>query len=89
MGEKLTEAQERFIADLNPAQRAIFATFGGDNKVGRCGWPLHVWESPGGAKQALEPFIKAGLIRERRLGTYPGAELTPAGREALSHKGRG
>lgn len=83
VAEKLTKAQERFVAALSADQRRVFAAFGGDNRVGRCGWPLSVWEAPGGAREALQPFMRAGLVKERRLGSYPGAELTPAGRLAL------
>ena len=73
-------SQRRFLASLSETQRAIWDLF--DNPMGRVGWSLQVWEAPGGAREALQPFMKAGLIRERRLGGYPGAELTDAGRAA-------
>ena len=71
---------------LTEAQRAILSA--ADNQAGRCGWPLSVWEAKGGARDACQPLIKAGLLIERRLGGYPGVQITEAGRAALKMEGR-
>jgi hypothetical protein len=66
---------------LTGTEVAILAQCCGDNPIGRIGWPLSVWEAQ--AKAACAPLVKSGMLKERRLGGYPGVEITPAGRAAL------
>lgn len=77
----MTPGSTRPRPALTDGQRELLRLF--DNPMGRCGWPLSVWQQPGGAADACRPLIKAGLLRERRLGGYPGAEITDAGRKEL------
>jgi hypothetical protein len=67
---------------LTSTERAILEQCVGDNSMGRVGWPLRVWESD--ARRACDPLIDLGLLIERRLGGYPGVQITEAGRTALS-----
>ena len=67
---------------LTATERAILEQCGGDNPIGRIAWPLSVWEAS--AKAACAPLVKSGMLKERRLGGYPGVEITPSGLQALS-----
>lgn len=51
-----------------------------DNGPGRAGWPLSKWPDVEGAYASL---VDRGLCKHRHLGSYPGLEITPAGRAAL------
>ncbi len=53
-----------------------------ENPMGRIGWPLSMWNL--GARAMCEPLIDQGLLIERRLGGYPGVQITDAGREAYT-----
>lgn len=64
---------------LDSSQREILRLCCQDNPLGRIGWPLTTWE--GGASTACAPMIKAGLLIEKRLGGFPGVEVTEAGRK--------
>lgn len=70
MSEKLTSDERTVLGVLN-------------NSTGRAGWPLGAWPN-------VAPIIRSlsakGLARERRLGSYPGGEITDAGRAALSRE---
>ena len=74
---------------LTPTQKDILKLC--DNPMGRIGWPLSTWEANGGARDACAPLIRRKLLKERRLGGYPGVEITKAGRAALAlaEKGEG
>lgn len=52
-----------------------------DNPTGRAGWPLSTWDI---VRTASAGLIESGRVRERRLGSYPGLEITSAGRAALA-----
>lgn len=68
------------LAGLTPTQRKLLTL--ADNETGRLGWSLQQWEAPGGARDACAPLVKAGMLREKRLGGYQGVEITPRGRRA-------
>lgn len=70
---------------LTATEKAILEQCVEDNPIGRIGWPLSVWK--GQAKAACATLVKWGLLKERRLGGYPGVEITPAGRAALTQEG--
>lgn len=65
---------------LNATEREILRLCA-EGETGRLGWPLDVWEAK--AKAACEPLIAAGLLKEKRLGGYPGVVITAKGRKAL------
>jgi len=44
-------------------------------------WSLSKWPDVEGA---YAPLVAAGLCKHRHLGSYPGLEITPAGRAALA-----
>lgn len=66
---------------LTATQREILRLCA-EGEIGRIGWPLDVWEAQ--AKAACAPLITAGLIKEKRLGGYPGVIITAKGRKALA-----
>jgi len=51
-----------------------------NNSTGRAGWPLGAWSN---VAPVIRSLSAKGYARERRLGSYPGGEITPAGRAAL------
>lgn len=69
---------------LYPAEIAILQTMTVDNPMGRAGWPLQHWESQ--VRPACARLIKNKFVVERRLGGYPGLEITSAGRLALAQE---
>ena len=73
--------------EMTRVEREILAHCVRDNPTGRIGWPLSTWEGAGGARERCLPLIKLGYLRERRLGGYPGVEITEAGRTALAKDG--
>lgn len=74
MGEVKLTADQRLMMDVL------------NTPVGRAGWPLSIWPE---VRRAFGPMIKAGLCKERRLGSRPGLEITPTGRALLKENGNG
>ena len=70
------------VRGLTKTDLAILEQCVGDNPMGRVAWPLQVWERA--AKAACAPLVERGLLIERRLGGYPGVQITDAGRAALA-----
>lgn len=66
---------------LNATEREILRLCA-EGETGRLAWPLDVWEA--NAKAACAPLIAAGLVKEKRLGGYPGIVITAKGRKALA-----
>lgn len=49
-------------------------------RPGRVGFPMTVYTD---ALKAADRLIREGYVIERRLGSYPGFQITPKGREYL------
>lgn len=69
------------MATLTDTQREILRLCA-EGETGRLGWPQDIWEAQ--AKTACEPLIADGLLKEKRLGGYPGVVITAKGRKALT-----
>lgn len=69
------------MADTLTATQREILRLCAEGETGRIGWPTDVWEAQ--AKAACKPLIDAGLVKEKRLGGYPGVVITAKGRKAL------
>lgn len=62
---KLTKAQDAVLREC------------ASSPMKRIGWPLSEWERV--AKPVCDPMIDSGLLMFKRLGGYPGVQITPLG----------
>lgn len=68
---------------LSPAERQ-FLTLLSALHQGRCGFRPIPFEK---ARREFQGLLDAGLVRERRLGSNPGFQITPEGRAYLNPTG--